>query len=221
MDSKETLVINFFAGAGAEKTTCAWEVAAELKKLNIVAEYASEYAKELVWDDRLDLLDGSYTNQTAMFDEQKRRLDRLIGKVDVIVTDSPLLLQVAYIKENKPEFERMAVQAHSEYNNFNLFINRGRAYEQEGRIHSLIESQKIDEDIKDILSRNSIYFGNYYHITMPTVVENIQVTLTKLKKSARMPMRERLTAAKGKAQLQETEESGEQSRKGQVIGKDR
>jgi len=44
----ETLVVNFFAVAGAGKTTCAWEVAAELKKINIVTEYVPEYAKELV-----------------------------------------------------------------------------------------------------------------------------------------------------------------------------
>jgi len=203
MDSRKTLVINFFAGAAAGKTTCAWETAAELKKLNIVAEYVPEYAKELVWDGKIDLLDGSYKNQTAMFKEQKRRLDRLVGKVDVIVTDSPLLLQVAYIKENAKDFESMAVVAHGEYNNFNLFINRGKVYEQEGRIHSLSESQKVDKSIKNILERNGIYYGNYYHITIPVVIENIQTTLKKLQERPKPPMREQFATAEEKARVQD------------------
>ena len=46
--SKKTIVVNLFAGAGAGKTTCAWEIASELKKRGIETEYVSEYAKELV-----------------------------------------------------------------------------------------------------------------------------------------------------------------------------
>lgn len=175
-----TLVVNFFAGPGAGKTTCAWEVAAALKKAKIVTEYVPEYPKELVWDGNTGLLDGSYKNQRAVLAEQKRRLDRLIGKVDVIVTDSPLILQTAYVRKNKEQFERDALAAHNEYDNFNLFINRGKHYEQAGRIHSLTDSAKIDEEIKDILKRNSIFFGNYYHHTIGVVVENIKASLNRL-----------------------------------------
>ena len=187
-NSKETLLVNFFAGPGAGKTTCAWEVAAELKKTGVVAEYVPEYAKELVWDDNLALLDGSFASQTALFREQKRRIDRLIGKVDVIVTDSPLLLQVAYIKEQKAEFEALAASAHDEYNNFNLFINRGKSFEKEGRIHDLKASQAVDASVKDILHRNEAYFGNYYHQTVPVVGQNILTTLLRLQSRGKSPM---------------------------------
>ncbi|MEM1486417.1 AAA family ATPase (plasmid) [Oscillospiraceae bacterium PP1C4] len=180
MDERKTLVVNFFAGAGAGKTTCAWEVAAELKKANIVTEYVPEYAKELVWDGKAELLDGSFNNQSAVFAEQKKRLDRLIGKVDVIVTDSPLLLQAVYIKERPDDFLSMSLTAHNEYENFNLFINRGKVYEQEGRIHSLEESRRIDEKIKDMLEQNGIFYGNYYHQTIDVVVHNIQTTLKRI-----------------------------------------
>lgn len=56
---KNTIIVNLFAGPGAGKTTCAWEIASELKKRNIQAEYVPEYAKELVWDEKRELLDGS------------------------------------------------------------------------------------------------------------------------------------------------------------------
>ena len=56
---KNTLIVSLFAGPGAGKTTCAWEIASELKKRNVETEYVSEYAKELVWDEKFELLDGS------------------------------------------------------------------------------------------------------------------------------------------------------------------
>jgi len=176
----ETLVVNFFAGPGAGKTTYAWEVAAELKKRNIVTEYVPEYAKELVWDDRRDMLDGSYAKQRLVLEEQARRVDRLIGKVDVVVTDSPVLLQPAYCKENQAEFEQQALEIFSSRNNFNLFINRGSHYEQAGRIHTLDESRRVDGEVKEILNRHNVYYGTYSHNTIDTVVENIQKTLNRL-----------------------------------------
>ena len=36
-----TMVVNCYAGPGAGKTTCAWEVASQLKKKGINTEYVS------------------------------------------------------------------------------------------------------------------------------------------------------------------------------------
>ncbi|MCL2463414.1 MAG: ATP-binding protein, partial [Defluviitaleaceae bacterium] len=179
----DTLVVNFFAGPSAGKTTCAWEVAAELKKKNIVTEYVPEYAKEMVWDNRRDLLDGSYEKQLQILEAQAHRVERLIGKVEVDVTDSPVLLQTAYCKENQAEFEKEAMRRFSATHNFNLFINRGEHFEQAGRIHTLEQSRAVDQEVKDILARNGIYYGTYNHSTIDVVVDNIQTTLSKLQQS--------------------------------------
>lgn len=96
-----TLVVNLFAGPSAGKTTCAWEIASELKKRDIVTEYVPEYAKELVWDENYEAL----ANQEAIFEEQAHRINRLIGKVDVIVTDSPVLFSEIYGHNNSKEFK--------------------------------------------------------------------------------------------------------------------
>ena len=61
--------------------------------------------------------------------------------------------------------------------NFNLFINRGKSFQQQGRIHTLEESKEIDKEIKKFLSDNKIYYGNYYHKTLDIVVDNIIKTL--------------------------------------------
>lgn len=67
---KNTIVINAFAGPGAGKTTSCLEVAEKLKKQGFVTEYVQEYAKELVYDNNLIMLDGHYEHQFAILNEQ-------------------------------------------------------------------------------------------------------------------------------------------------------
>ena len=180
---KKTVVVNLFAGPGAGKTTCAWAIASELKKSNIETEYVSEYAKELVWDNDLTLLDGTLSHQKILYQEQKHRIDRLIGKVDVIVTDSPIILGLMYLDKSKCSvdeyltFVQAAISDYTGYNNFNLFINRGKEFQQTGRIHNLEQSKKIDTEIKELLNRNGIYYGTYYHQTLDVLVNNIMTNL--------------------------------------------
>lgn len=176
-----TIIVNLYAGSGAGKTTCAWIIAAELKKRGVVTEYVPEYAKELVWEKRFDLLDGSYQNQYAVFAEQNRRLQRLVGQVEVVVTDSPLLLSAVYAQERKNDMAAVALKQHHNYRNFNLFINRGRSFEKQGRIHTHDESKRIDAEIRSFLDQNNIYYGVYYHQTVPIIVDNIQKHLNTMK----------------------------------------
>lgn len=171
--TKNTIIVNLFAGPGAGKTTCAWEIASELKKRNIQTEYVPEYAKELVWDDNRELLDGSLKNQKKLFQEQNHRLARLIGKVDVVVTDSPILLNQVYLKEPDAAFQKEIMDAFCGYHNFNLFVKRGDYYEQSGRLHTLEESKKKDQEVKALLDSNHIYYGTYFHSTIEKCVDNI------------------------------------------------
>lgn len=177
--NKNTVVVNLFAGPGAGKTTCAWEIASELKKRGIEAEYVSEYAKELVWDNKTEKLDGSLEHQKELYQEQFRRVHRLIGRVDVVVTDSPPLLGLMYLKESDAQFEKEILSDFNKLHNFNLFINRGKTFQQTGRIHSHKESIAIDNKIKKFLTDNNIYFGTYYHKTISTLVDNIENHLHK------------------------------------------
>ncbi len=183
---KKTIVINLLGGPGAGKTTCAWEVAEKLKKKGYVTEYVSEYAKELVWDDRFELLDGSVDNQESILREQKHRIDRLIGKVDFIVTDAPIILNSIYLEANeitKKEYEKELVKKFNGYNNFNLFVQRGDKFEKEGRIHNELESRKIDENLKKLFEENELYCGVYTHRTIDISVNNVVAHLQRLNKS--------------------------------------
>ncbi|MGN0557084.1 MAG: AAA family ATPase, partial [Acutalibacteraceae bacterium] len=169
----KTVVVNLFAGPGAGKSTCAWEIASKLKKQGYVAEYVSEYAKDLVWDERFDLLDGSLEHQTMIYNEQKHRQDRLMGKVDFIVTDSPTILNTQYLKESAPEFVKDCIAEYKSHNNFSIFIQRAKAYEQVGRIQTEEQARQLDDKIRDMLKINDIYFGTYKHETVDLSIENM------------------------------------------------
>lgn len=178
--TKQTVVVNCFAGPGAGKTTCAWEIASELKKRGIEAEYVGEYAKELVWDGNAELLDGSLQSQQQLYDVQNHRVQRLLGKVDAVVTDSPAILGAMYLKQPDEAFENKIINDFKQQHNFNLFINRGNTFQQTGRIHNFEESKAIDNNIKSFLEKYNIYYGTYEHSTIDKVVNNIEVHLKKI-----------------------------------------
>ena len=81
-------VINIFGAPGAGKSTTASGLFYEMKKHWIECEYIQEFAKELVWSDSTHLL----SQQNYIFAEQERRLNRLNQKIDVAISDSPLIL---------------------------------------------------------------------------------------------------------------------------------
>lgn len=189
---RRTVVVNLIAGPGAGKTTCAWEIAEKLKKQGYVAEYVSEVAKEYVWDERYDLLDGSFEHQKSLFDEQKHRIDRLIGKVDFVVTDSPLILSSVYLAEGTPaekeQYRQMVRDAFSRYTNFTIFVERGNSFEREGRIHTEDESRKLDGEIKEMLRSSGVYYGTYRHDTIDVSISNMIKTRARLEQQAREPV---------------------------------
>ena len=174
----KTVIVNAFGGPGAGKTTAAWEIAAELKKRGLCVEYVSEYAKELVWENRMDLLDGSLKHQSMLFVEQRKRVDRLNGQCDVVVTDSPLLLNLMYCKNCPKDYEDLVLKIHNEYNNFNFFVDRGEdrgeSFEQRGRIHNLTESMQKDKEIKGFLEKHKVFYGEYTHERVGILTNNIE-----------------------------------------------
>lgn len=172
-EERMTTVVNLFGGPGAGKTTCAWEIAAALKKKGFVTEYVSEYAKDLVWDGEVEKLDGTLQNQKILYKEQLRRVERLIGKVDFIVTDSPTLLSLTYLKEEATDFRQQVTEEFKEGNNFCLVVQRGKKFEQEGRIHNLQQSKVIDKQIKQMLDESQVPYGIYTHEAIDNAVKNM------------------------------------------------
>lgn len=182
---KNTIVINAFAGPDAGKTTSCLEVAEKLKKQGFVTEYVQEYAKELVYDNNFIMLDGHYEHQFAILNEQMKRINRLYGKVDFIVTDSPILLNNTYLNEDKntevySAYSDSVNKLYGLYNNFNYFVERDTSvFEKEGRIHNLEQSIAIDNELKNMLHNNQIDFDVYTHATIDNIVRDSTIIYAK------------------------------------------
>lgn len=90
------LVVNLFGAPGAGKSTGAAYVFSQLKAAGINAELVTEFAKDKVWEETKAVFD----NQAYIFGKQYFRISRLEGKVDVVITDSPILLSAFYNKND-------------------------------------------------------------------------------------------------------------------------
>lgn len=176
---KPTVIINAFAGPGAGKSTACMDICSGLKKAGFSADYVQEYAKELVYEGS-ELLDGTAEHQFEVLKEQTKRQDRLIGAVDFLVTDSPILLNGIYNQELTPEYSHMLSDLNKQYDtcgakNFCFFVKRDNIpehFEQSGRIHDFEESIQKDNEVKEMLSSLNIYYGSYDYDSIQKVVAN-------------------------------------------------
>ncbi len=171
------LVVNTLGGPGAGKTHAAWNLAAELKRMGYVVEYVPEYAKELVWENRLDKL----ADQEALFQEQFRRINRLNGKIDIAVTDSPLILSEIYGEWNSPQFTKDIFAGVNRFENFNIVVCRDESrFEQAGRLQNMEDSIQLDKKILKLLDENRIYYGTYTHERLSYLSDNIRKTIERI-----------------------------------------
>ena len=152
-------VVNFFGGPGAGKSTAALGLIYELKKRWFRAELVTEFAKELMWEGRAHLL----SHQNYIFATQEYRLGRLIGEVDVAVSDSPLLLSSYYAPDEYPiSFRQSVFDFFSFYENVNIFVRRSHRYSAAGRLQNQDEADAIARTMEEFLLDNGI---PYYAIT--------------------------------------------------------
>lgn len=161
--NKNTLIVNLIGGQGSGKSTTMAGIFEWLKWHNIDCEMCSEFAKELVWENRQD----TFKDELYIFAKQNHRLFRCNGKVDVIVTDRPLIMSVAYNEvygdkknvEWNMAYENMVIETFSKYNNLNIFLNRVKPFNPNGRNETEEKAKEFDIVFKELLDNSNI---NYY-----------------------------------------------------------
>lgn len=168
--NKTPLIVNIISGPGAGKSTTAAGLFYELKKQGINCEMALEFAKDKVYEESFKTMD----DQLYIFGKQYHKIWRLQNKVDVIITDSPLLISIYYNKEKSDHFNNLVVEQYNKFNNILFFINRSDTYQTEGRLQTKEEAEQIDKEIKNILEKYNI---EYTEINQSNAVDDIKLTV--------------------------------------------
>ncbi len=152
MSIKSTLIVNLFGGPSAGKSFFAHGLMSYLKESSIDCEMASEYAKDIFYEESPTKLD----NQIYVFGKQLHRIKRILGKVDVIVTDAPLLHSIHYDTSKSATFKELVLEEHNKLNNLNVWLERKHPYNPNGRFQDESGAREISNSIEKILSKNNI-----------------------------------------------------------------
>ena len=119
-------------------------VFSELKEMGLNVELATEYAKDLTWQESFEVL----ANQLYVFAKQQHRIWRLNGKVQIILTDSPLLISLVYGKETStPEFRQLVISEYYKRATFDIYLKRVKPYNPAGRSQSEEQAILLDHEI--------------------------------------------------------------------------
>lgn len=178
------LVVNLFAGSGARKSTTAAGVFQTLKRKDINCEFVTNYAKDLAWDESYKV----FLNLV----KQNHQLRKLEGKVDVVITDSPILLSILYNKvySHSKNLNDFIIDTFNKYNNMNYFLKKAKkcnsteeeAKELDIEIISLLdfnqteeEAKKLDIKVKSLLDLYNVDYTEieYNADTVDIICDNI------------------------------------------------
>lgn len=151
------IVVNLFGGPGAGKSTGAALVFSNLKMNGINCELVTEFAKDKTWEHNMQAL----SNQAYVFGKQFYRISRCEDQVDVIVTDSPILLSTIYNHDSRlgETFNKVVLDVFNSYDNLNYLLLRTKPYNPVGRNQTEAESDGIREEIEKMLVNNSVDFA--------------------------------------------------------------
>lgn len=157
MSKTNTLVVNLFGGPSSRKSTVAAGVFCLLKMHGVECELVTEFAKDLVWEERYNTL----KNQQYIFAKQYHKIWRLLDKVNIIITDSPLLLSIVYKPKDCVEsFTNNVIDTINTIDNLNVILTRDGEYNENGRYQNEEQAKKIDIRIKHKLIQHNMDWIN-------------------------------------------------------------
>lgn len=153
------LVVNLFGAPGAGKSTGAAYIFSKLKMAGVNAELVTEFAKDKVWEESKAV----FQNQAYIFGKQYFRISRVQDKVDVVITDSPILLSSFYANDDVlgEEFDALIMKVFNSYDSMNVFINRVKPYNPSGRFQTEAESDKLSDTMRVFLDEHSVMCAQY------------------------------------------------------------
>lgn len=157
-----TKVVSLVAGPGAGKSTTAAGIF-HLMKLEQIhkVELVTEVIKDAVYDENKGMLD----DQLLLTATQNHALNRLVGKVDYVISDACLLNGIVYNRfYNTPGvLDDLILNLFQSYDNTVIMLPRKAKYEGYGRSQTEAEAQTIDRLFMQVLEELEVpYFDLTY-----------------------------------------------------------
>lgn len=152
--SNETYVINVFGEPSAGKSVLSSRIFTLLKCMGYNVEYLQEFAKQKLYEHA----DKVFSCEPYIFGKQLFRQQAISDNVDIIVTDSPILLPPFYESDEKRKkilFD-LALNYFNDFNNLNIFVRRTHKYQNEGRFQTEQEANIISNEIINFLKEQQI-----------------------------------------------------------------
>ena len=150
----KTIIVNLFGAPGAGKATGAAYIFSKIKMSGVNAELVTEFAKDKVWEESKEV----FNNQIYIFGKQSFKISRVMNKVDVIITDSPIILSSFYNSDEmiQEELDALVMKTFNSYNNMNYFIERVKPYQEKGRFQTEEESDQIADEVSTLLDEKEV-----------------------------------------------------------------
>lgn len=159
-----TTIINLYGGPSAGKSTASAFLYYKCKVGGYNTELVREYVKEWAYEARYI----SIYDQLYILGKQSRKESFLYGKVDYIITDSPVMLAAYYAEKYCPPdfasgikeaarafYKQSEIDGHKHHH---VVLQRNSPYKKEGRYQDEAEAKEIDAGIKNLLTASNLPF---------------------------------------------------------------
>lgn len=152
-------IISLYGPPGSGKSTAAAALYLHYKHQHQNVEMVREYVKDWAWQNKpIQPHDISYITLNQAYSESI-----LLGKVDIIITDSPIYLNAYYAGTRGKLATSLAIAKEQDenYTQFgytvtNLLVRRVHSYMSKGRYHTEEESDQIGKEVEQFLIQHNI-----------------------------------------------------------------
>lgn len=192
--------INLYGPPSAGKSTCMLGLTYHMKLMGLSVENTPEFIKEMIYEapnpDQFNT--ELFGGQLFILSEQNRRIARLKGKNDFVITDCPLPLIGYYTPEDYvPGFKDFVKNLNNSYDNVNYLIVRKHEFETEKRKHNEEQANIIEKQLPGYLDEMGIKYKtiesseDLVHRIIDDLIEDNVITLEHLQKSRSAKVREK------------------------------
>lgn len=172
--------INLVSGACGGKSLTATNVRSQLGFKGYDIELVEEVIKDWTYIPRVPTSTDSFWLQASQMQKEDIRLR---AGVDLIVSDSPVMLQWFYARYHKAPLQAAMYLAATEfeqlYPSIHIFIDReDKFYNEVGRYEKLQEAKQIDFAIKTLFRGSKVEFESFSCLDQDGIINHIISKIT-------------------------------------------